>query len=716
MVIAVRKTENLLDGFVMGHGKHVSAPVPLKSASYDIGIVSGLAVVKQTRVFRNEEAQPIEATLTFPVGYDSIVSDVRATVSGRPLVGVAKKRKDARETYEKALDDGKATVLHEELMRGLHMLSAGNIAPGEEIVVVVTSVAPLSVVSGLGRLRVPMTIGAIYGTSPLIPSDDIVADGVAFDAAVTVHGADGIKVNGRPASEVAVVRTSAVIDITVPLGHAHPLQARMPSGSWAKVAFGVPEEEVSALDVDLLLDTSGSMAESRHGVETKWRQTIAGLSHAFGAIGEADRFRFWTFSNECHLRGEAVGHDAAAALRGVPFDNGGTRLAEAVHAVAASRSEANILLVTDGRSHTEIDFDRIRKSGARFTVVLIGRASFESRVAQLAALTGGQMFVVDATDDVASVISAAFLSMRRAGSPIRAMDDVEDEIVRVIGGAAFTVTYGEETFADVEENVSVKAFVAGLAVQALPDEKAAVLAEQVGIVSHLTSIVMVDADGPEMDGVAVNRKVSLAASDEAAPLFAPFAATGGGAMRSMAFASASLSCAAPKVYGAADVEVRRGWNSARGVGMFEQQGADASDARGSGLPSMTWPRPLDGSIRRTSVIRTEEVVGIPVLPSPLVYFDEIGKASFDWTVVAQIVNGQSELSLGAYEIGYVRQLAARPEVSALASSLGASAIRVALALIAKAAGGTDRFAQRIVRKVLDGADQTKVGAALRLIR
>lgn len=720
MAIAVKKTETMLTQYV-AQRRHAKAPVPLKAVSYDVEIVSGLAIVKQKRVFRNDEKQPIEATLTFPVGYDSVVSDVRATVDGRLLVGVAKAKQEARKTYEKALDDGKATVLHEELMRGLHMVSAGNIASGAEITVEATYVAPLSMVGGIGRLRIPLTIGAIYGTSPLIASDDIVADGEALDAAVCVRGADGVRINGADQSSVTTVRTSAVIDIAVPAPSLVPLRAKMPSGSWAGVSFAIPAAAARPLDADLMLDTSGSMSEGANRSKTKWQALVDGLGSALKTVDGQDGFRFWTFSSECILRGAAKGPEAAARVSSIPFDNMGTELAEAVHKVAQSRSEANILLVTDGQSYREIDFDVVRKSGARFTVVLIGRSAFGSRVAQLAALTGGQMFVVDPSDDVAAVVSAAVLSMRSAASPVKATEAPETAVERVIGGLRVSVVYSAEE-PEGRETPHAAAFAAALAVSALPADAAGRLAEAVGIVTHLTSIVMVDYEGGQVDGIAVTRKVGLAEPDESVVILAASAApvrarafysnpspslVGSGSMRSMNLVAESLDFA------------DAGLVSFGGGYVAPDSAADVGGAwlgRPRGIPT----KGIGGRVSK-KVTKTVETVETTIVDTGPAGFwgqieypfgsHDVPTSMFDWTFIAEVINGKNSLG-GGFDEKYALVLSARAEVVELAKALGKDVLHVALALIASKKGNGDRTAERIARKVLDGADPARLAAAL----
>jgi hypothetical protein len=88
------------------------------------------------------------------------------------------KRKDAaREDYEGGLERGKTAVLHEEVLRGVHMLSVGHVAPGAEIEVQSSLAVALSNLNGRGTLRIPLTVGDIYGRSGLPDSDDLAHGG-----------------------------------------------------------------------------------------------------------------------------------------------------------------------------------------------------------------------------------------------------------------------------------------------------------------------------------------------------------------------------------------------------------------------------------------------------------------------------------------------------------------------------------------------------------
>jgi hypothetical protein len=53
-------------------------------------------------------------------------------------VPTAQRRATARATYEDALDRGRTVVLHEEVLRGIHMILVGQVSPGQEVLATLT--------------------------------------------------------------------------------------------------------------------------------------------------------------------------------------------------------------------------------------------------------------------------------------------------------------------------------------------------------------------------------------------------------------------------------------------------------------------------------------------------------------------------------------------------------------------------------------------------
>ena len=55
-------------------------PVPLRKTDIKVTIDGGLATVRTTRCITNAEDIPIEAILTFPVGFDAVVTCCRGVI------------------------------------------------------------------------------------------------------------------------------------------------------------------------------------------------------------------------------------------------------------------------------------------------------------------------------------------------------------------------------------------------------------------------------------------------------------------------------------------------------------------------------------------------------------------------------------------------------------------------------------------------------------
>lgn len=538
-------TKKMIESYVESCSR--GRPVPLKSTEYEIEVLSGLAVVRQRRVFRNDEKVLIEAVMTFPVAFEGVVTRLEAVVAGRRLRGVASPKAEARETYEAAVDAGKASVLHEELLRGLHMVSVANVAPGSEIAVEATYVMPVSLAQFHPHLRIPQTVGDIYGRLSLPDSDQLVTGGQGGDVAVKVKSASGtVYVNGRLPDEG---RTTVPLDDQIVLRIEglvlSPLSGRAADGRGVELSFLPHTTTDRCLDIDLMIDVSGSMSELvgrpgdqgvpsvfRTGIRslvgngreasTKWNALKQGLRRASAKLGGEDVLRLWTFNDACMFQGVHLGCSLPAALEALGEPRGGTRLVEAVDAVVAARKEANVLLVTDGKSltGTRLDIERIASSGARVTVVLIGGDALEARVGHLAAQSGGQMFVAHGMD-ASEAVETAVAAMRGVALPSARLALPLETAVRTASGLRMSAEWKEATAATECDHVA--AFAASLALTGLPEEEASRLAASEGLVSHLTSLVLVDEEGEAMDHLPEQRKVALPAY-------------GGGALRSMAMA------------------------------------------------------------------------------------------------------------------------------------------------------------------------------------
>ena len=184
-------------------------PLPLVATTFNVVLDAGLAIVTTTRRFRNTEEASIEATITFPVPVHATLFALKARIGDRVLDAHAKRKDAARMDYEGALERGKTAVLHEEVLRGVHMLSVGHVVPGAEIEVQSSFAVALTNLNGRGALRIPLTVGDIYGRSGLPDSDDLAHGGTLPLADLAVQCPGGSAVAGREHDQLALIEPLA---------------------------------------------------------------------------------------------------------------------------------------------------------------------------------------------------------------------------------------------------------------------------------------------------------------------------------------------------------------------------------------------------------------------------------------------------------------------------------------------------------------------------
>src|SRR5262249_39662490 len=181
----------------------------------------------------------------------------------------------------------------------------------------------------------------------------------------------------------------------------------------------------------------------------------------------------------------------------------------ALAGVTALSQAHDVLLVTDGKSHA-LDVQAFARTGRRFSVVLVGEDSLEANVGHLAALTGGEIFV-SAGADLAEVLNASLLSLRtkhRRVTPITGRPQhISVRRAGMILTAEWRVVKG--SMEGTAESRAVAALAASVALPALDAESGAQLAETEGLVTHLTSLVLIDEAAAGPDGIAATRKVAL---------------------------------------------------------------------------------------------------------------------------------------------------------------------------------------------------------------
>ena len=496
--------------FLEGRG----TSIPMKSTQIDVDIKAGIAVTRTTRVFKNDEGVSIEAILTMPVAFDAVVTGLEAMIDGRKLLAVSKAKKEARETYEGAIDAGKMTILHEEALRGVHVLSVGQLGAGKEVSVIIETVAPLMQLSGSCFLRIPTTVGAVYGSSPLLPADDLMTSAAVKHVATlsikTDAGQISLSDGSTPgANEPIEVTLDKSIEISLSKASFGKTIAMSATGHPVTLSVQPIKSSDNNLNMAVLVDRSGSMASAfpRSHV-TKWDAVREGLAYALKDLNPSDQIGMWQFDNECQFLGKESG-GASASLAGlIEEPAGGTELGKAVHRVVASGAK-DVLIVTDGQTWSNT-VDELRSKNARLSAILVGSDSLDANIGHLCANSGGQVYYAS-NDDVASILNEALKNLRRTDAAIKgkAGERYPASLKTVRGSAEITAKWSVEKDKTGKLSDPIGRYAASLALPLLEPTMAQDFATLHCLSTHNTSLVLVDDEGEVSDALPEMRKVPL---------------------------------------------------------------------------------------------------------------------------------------------------------------------------------------------------------------
>ncbi|MBV1800503.1 VIT domain-containing protein [Siccirubricoccus sp. G192] len=676
-------------------------PIPLAATRIQILVAGGLAVVRTERVFRNAEDVSIEATLTFPVPVHATLFGLSACVGGRALRATARRREQAREAYEDAIDRGKTTVLHEEALRGVHMLSVAHVPPGAEVTVASDWAMPLSATAdghGAAILRIPTTVGDLYGRPPLADSDDLATDAaVVHEAELEVRCAEGeASLAGGPALADGRVRLrlDRPIDLCVSGWAPRELHGLTADGHGVALRIAPAPVGETAIDAVVLVDRSASMGspagQGAQGALTKHAAVVAGLRTAAAALRPTDRVHLWEFDDAVNPVRPRRGGDFPAAVAALGAPRGGTETGAAIAAVLAAEVTQDVVLITDGQTWA-LDVQAVARSGRRFTVVLIGEDSLEANVGHLAALTGGQIFVAGG-GDVAAAVRLALAALRCPHRPAPVADERPTKAEALIGGMHVAARLGAPqtepvaaTGADDLLPRAVGAVAAALVLPRLPEATAAALAEAEGLCCHLTSLVLVDEEGAARAGVPAQRKVPLMAPSVMAACATAPTTPISGASRGL-FRARTHDSVLPRL-----VPPKYQLRVLEPMSPSDECSLDIPTfLRRQKPPTTNGPTPGAGTAAGLASAR----------------------GRIDWA------QNPESLRLGILDdlapglADALRQAAGIAEVVELARTLGVPPLVVAVALLAQAEATTDRSAARVARAVLRRADPSEVAGAL----
>jgi len=189
--------------------------------------------------FRNDEDRPIEAVYKFPLDEGSAVCAFEVEIDGRRIVGRVEEREKAFETYDEALAAGHGAYLLDEERPDVFTASVGNLPPGREAVLRITTVSELPLEGDSIRFTLPTTIAPRYA-----PAED--RKGVGESEAERVSPPYALQVPYGLTLEVDVETSAPVRSVESP---SHPVAVTIEDG---RATIRLSERE-AALDRDVVL-------------------------------------------------------------------------------------------------------------------------------------------------------------------------------------------------------------------------------------------------------------------------------------------------------------------------------------------------------------------------------------------------------------------------------------------------------------------------------
>jgi Ca-activated chloride channel family protein len=150
-------------------------PAPVLDTDVDLHVTGTLARATVRQAFTNPSSEWAEGVYVFPLPDDAAVDHLRMQVGDRTIEGAIQERAAAKETYERARQEGKRASLVEQERPNIFTTSVANIPPGAAITVEIQYQHVVRYDAGTWRLRFPMVVGPRYmpGTpSPGTPAGD----------------------------------------------------------------------------------------------------------------------------------------------------------------------------------------------------------------------------------------------------------------------------------------------------------------------------------------------------------------------------------------------------------------------------------------------------------------------------------------------------------------------------------------------------------------
>jgi Ca-activated chloride channel family protein len=382
----------------------------------DIDVSSIIARTTVRQRFRNNSNNWTEGLYTFPLPENAAIDTFSLHIGDRVIQGQVQERQQARESYNRAKQQGVHSSLVEQQRPNLFKTSLANIGPGEEITILIEYQQTLDYKDGTYRLRFPMVAGPRFHASGSISSHD---DDTDISIRVTESGnVNPIYIHVLLDAGVPLEKINSSyhdIDIRQTSEHRYSIALNTPyyadrdfELTWTPELGSTPEasiftqtrgdydyalvtlmppalhalgQQITPRDIIFILDVSGSMSG------TSIQQAKASLIQSIKRLDPEDRFNIIWFNDKSERLFPDVTHatDEALAIAARVTDgldaDGGTVMLPALMLALEQKTESDrlrqIVFLTDGNVDNEkqlFSVIRNRLGNSRLFTIGIGSA------------------------------------------------------------------------------------------------------------------------------------------------------------------------------------------------------------------------------------------------------------------------------------------------------------------------------------------------------
>jgi Ca-activated chloride channel family protein len=147
----------------------------LYSTDVDVVIKGVIADVTVRQTYKNTSEYPLEATYVFPASTHAAVYAMTMQVEERILKAEIKEKKEAREIYEKAVEEGRTASLLEQQRPNMFKMSIGNIMSGDSIIIEMKYTELLIPEDKLYQFVYPNVVGPRYISNKEIEAGETIS-------------------------------------------------------------------------------------------------------------------------------------------------------------------------------------------------------------------------------------------------------------------------------------------------------------------------------------------------------------------------------------------------------------------------------------------------------------------------------------------------------------------------------------------------------------